>query len=196
MQSLESNVELLWPVKLGIVGNEEFRHCQCLCDALEIQDLGHLDLLEQTSSLVLAQTRDIPNRESVRAFHCDFSWFGFVQALHALDFGECHVISIFKAVAGLVEGGHDALIVDTSDDSVLWVLSGRIDDRELLAEIAEDVTEQAESIRSNKVDAFGVTVVADRELVFQGGAGQDNDLVFVELGESIGEAGTESDVSD
>lgn len=99
-------------------------------------------------------------------------------------------------MAGLVEGGHYALIVDTGNDAVLWVLSGRIDDRELLAEITEDVAEQAESIRSNKIDAFRVTVVADRELVCQGCASQDNDLVFVELGEVVGEPGTESDVSD
>jgi hypothetical protein len=85
-------------------------------------------------------------------------------------------------VAGFVEGGNDTLLVDTSNDPVLRVLSSRIDDGELLSKIAEDVAEQAKGVRSNEVDAFRVAVVTDRNLIFQRSTGQDDDLVLVELG--------------
>ena len=182
VQGLESDMELLGTVKLGIVGNEKLGVFHRGRNALEVDELGHLDLLVQTPTLVLAEARNVADRERVGALDCDLSWLAAIQALHALHFGEGNVIAIFKPVSCLIKGRDQTVLVNISNDAVDRVLARRVDNGKLLAKVAEQRAKKPKGVGRDEIDALFMAVFANSELDFEGGVGKDDDLILVELG--------------
>lgn len=90
-------------------------------------------------------------------------------------------------MSSLVQGRHKPVLVDSSDDTIERLLASVVDANELFAKITEDVAEQAEGVSGDEVDALGVAIVANQDLVMQGNACENDGLVLVELGEILGE---------
>jgi len=183
-------MELLGAIKLGEVGDEELRVLEGGRDALEVQKLGHLNLLIQPAADVLAEARHVANGECVGSLDGYLARLAAVERLHALDLGKGHIVSVLQPVACLVEGRDEAFLVDAGHDAVKWVLARRVDDCELFTKIAKDGAEEAERVGDDDVDALGVAVVADGDLDVEGCVCEDNDLVFVELLEVVAQAVT------
>jgi hypothetical protein len=66
-ESLETDVKSSGAVPFGKVGDEKLRLGEALLERLELEDLGHLDLGEETAGLVLAKTLGVANGEGVGA---------------------------------------------------------------------------------------------------------------------------------
>ena len=90
-----------------------------------------------------------------------------VDALHALDLGECDDHVVLEAVSLLVERGHDALrvIVDGRYHGAQRLLAVRVDDLELVAKVAEYLAENAARLGHNQLDAVLMAVGAELELL-------------------------------
>jgi hypothetical protein len=88
---------------------------------------------------------------------------------------------------GFIKRGDQTLLVDARNDAVHRVLAGRVDDGEVLAEVAENGPEETECVGGDEVDALLVTVVADGYLDVEGCVGEDDNLVLVELREVLAE---------
>jgi hypothetical protein len=190
MEYLEADMELLGAVKLGEVGDEELWVLEGGRDALEVQKLGHLDLLVQPAADVLAEARHVANGECVGPLDGHLARLAAVERRHALDLGEGHIVSILQPVARLVEGRDEAFLINPGHDAVERVLARRVDDCELFDKIAKDGAEEAERVGDDDVDALGVAVIADGDLVVEGCVCEDDDLVFVELLEVVAQAVT------
>src|SRR5690606_30044887 len=52
VESLKSNMQLQWSVKFRIVRHQELRSLELAGKRLKVNELWHLDLLEQTATLV------------------------------------------------------------------------------------------------------------------------------------------------
>lgn len=76
----------------------------------------------------------------------------------------------------LVEGGDDTLLVDGNDHALQGGLSVGVDDGELCAKVAENRPEQSSDICRDEMNAVGVGVVVDGELLSNGGVCDDDDL--------------------
>ena len=138
VQSLEACVKLRRTVVFGEIRHHQLRLLQLLAERLEVDELGHLDLLVKASTLVVTQSRYVANRECVWALHRDLSGYSVVESLHALNLCECDKISIIQSVPRLVQSRNQALRVDACNDAVERVLSSGVANGELLAKVGED----------------------------------------------------------
>jgi hypothetical protein len=68
--------------------------------------LGHLDLSEDTATLVVAQRGGVADGERVRALDRDFARFASVELFHTLHLGEGDKVAILKSVSCLVQSSH------------------------------------------------------------------------------------------
>lgn len=185
MERLESQVKLLRPVEFGVVGNDKLWLLESSREALEVDNLGHLDLLVNSSTLVLSETRHVADGEGVRALDRNLARLTAVQCLHTFNFGKGDVVAIFKTMSSLIECRDQTLLVNASNNTAQGSLAGRVDDGELVAKVAEDGAKQAECVDYDNVDALGVAVVAHGLLYGNRGVCQHNNLVFVELREIV-----------
>ena len=181
MERLEGDVELVRAIELGKVRDDEFRVLLSLGDALEADNLGHLDLLPETTLLVLAKARHIANREVVRTSDGDLSGGTVIQVGHALDLCKGDIVAVFEAMSGLVKSGHQAGLVDVNDDAGVGGFTSSIADGELLSEIAKDGCEKTVGLGTDEVDALLVAVFTDGNLVFKRRVCQDDDLILIKL---------------
>ncbi|KAI6759399.1 hypothetical protein HG530_010079 [Fusarium avenaceum] len=183
VERLETEMELLRSIKLGKIRDKELGLLERCGEILEVDDLGHLDLCIHTTSLVLAESRHIANREGVRSLNFDLSGFGSIKSVHSFDFRECHVVAVFQAVSSFVKGGHQALLIDACHDASKWGLASRINNSKLLAEVTEDRAEKTKCVSHNNIDTLAMAVVADGLLLVDGRVGQNHNLILVELRE-------------
>ena len=103
MERLDTNVQLLWPIELGKVGDHELRLFQLLVKRFKVNKFGHLDLLENTTTLVCAKFGDVTNGERVGTFDGHLARRRVVQTLKTLDFSEGDEVSIFQAMSALIQ---------------------------------------------------------------------------------------------
>lgn len=61
----------------------------------EIDDLGHLDLSEDTTRDVVTEARGVADREGIRSLDRYFSRLTSIELLHALHLSEGDEISVF-----------------------------------------------------------------------------------------------------
>lgn len=64
-------------------------------------------------------------------------------------------------MSGLIQGRNQSFIINPSDNTVDWVLAGRIDNREVLAEIAENRAEKTECVGDDDIDSLLMAVITD-----------------------------------
>lgn len=83
-------------------------------------------------------------------------------------------------MSGFVQGRYKTFFINACNNSTDWILAGRVEDCEVLAEIAEDGSEEAEGVGNDKVDVVLVAVIANNLLIWKRSAREDNNLVFVE----------------
>jgi hypothetical protein len=62
---------------------------------------------------------------------------------------------------GFVERRDQTLLIDAGNDAVHWVLASRVNNGEVLAEVAEDGPKETECVGDDEVDALLVAVFAD-----------------------------------
>lgn len=136
---------------------------------------------EETTTLVGAQSRDITYAESVWALDGDLARSTVVQAVHALDLGKSHKVAILQAVPGLIQCRHQTIFINIGDNATNRLFASRIADREILAEIIEDVAEKTERIRNRDIDAVLVAEVCNRQLLLQRSLGQNYRLIALQL---------------
>ena len=77
----------------------------------EFDDLRHLDLGEDTTSLVVTETGSIPDRERIWAFNRDFTRLAAVELGHTLNFGEGHEIAFLETVSCLIQTGNETFLI-------------------------------------------------------------------------------------
>ena len=77
----------------------------------ELEDLRHLDLSKDTTTLVLAKVRCVSNRKGVWTLHGNLTRLATIQLCHALDLGEGHEIAVFETVTCLIQAGNETLLV-------------------------------------------------------------------------------------
>ena len=185
VECLDTNMQLLWPVKFRKVRNDKLGFLDLFAKGSEIHELRHLDLRVDTATLVCSQIRDITNGEGVRPLHSNFARSTTVETLHALDLGESHKITVLQAVTGLVKSRDQAILVDSRHNSTDGLLTCRITDSEVLTEVIEEITKETEGIRDSKVNAILVAEVGNRELILQRSQGEDNSLITLQLFEVL-----------
>lgn len=100
-----------------------------------------------------------------------------------MQFRKGNEITIFEAMSGLIQGGNKALFVDTSDDARHGGFATWVEDCELLAEVAENRSEQAKGIGNNEINALLVAVITNNYLIFDWSISENDYLKLVECGE-------------
>lgn len=75
----------------------------------KFNDLGHLDLGENTSGLVIGKVGGVANGEGIRPLNSDFPWLAAIELSHSLDFGERDKVAVFESMSSFIQAGHQPL---------------------------------------------------------------------------------------
>ena len=85
--------------------------CTLKLNAYEVDDLRHLDLCEDTATLVVAEVGCVTDGEGIWPLHSYFAWFASVQLCHTLHFAESDEVAILETVASFVQAGYNAILI-------------------------------------------------------------------------------------
>ena len=130
--------------------------------------LGHLDLLEETSTNIVAEVRGIADREGVWSKNLNLSGGTAVQSLHAVDLDKGDVVAILETVTGLVQASDNTFLLcrDLCNHTRQGLLACDINHGESLAKVVEGGSKETVNLGRDEVDVVSVCELVDLQLLF------------------------------